>query len=98
VCEDALTYARDGHCGELGKTTDPAEIPGVGRRSKRVCCRSACMNATPQPGGSHQRDFPALTERLMVLGFVRIDQLKQITCASAIRLVPEVTVASPQIP
>jgi hypothetical protein len=30
----------------------------------------------------------ALTERLMVLGFVRIDQFKQITCASAIRLVP----------
>jgi hypothetical protein len=37
VCEDALTYARDGHCGELGKTTDPAEFPAlVGDQSEYV--------------------------------------------------------------
>jgi hypothetical protein len=63
------------------------------------CWRSACMNAAPQPKGLASARFScALTERLMVLGFVRIDQFKQITCASAIRLVHEVTVASPQIP
>lgn len=98
MCEDALTYARDGHCGELGKTTDPAEIPGW-----------SAIKASMLPIRVHECDPAAwrlastrfscaLTERLMVLGFVRIDQLKQITCASAIRLVPEVTVASPQIP
>jgi hypothetical protein len=29
MCEDALTYARGGQCGELGKTTDLWKIPAL---------------------------------------------------------------------